>query len=282
MITKLPLNIDYQGKVVVVTGAGGLICGEMAAAFARSGAKVACLDLNKEAVQALANKLKAEGLEAEGYGADVLDSASLQAAHQAILWDFGPCDILINGAGGNNPRATTDNEYHHEAEVGKKSFFDLDAAGVDFVFKLNFQGTLLPTQIFARDMVAKKKGVILNISSMNAYTPLTKIPAYSAAKAGISNFTQWLATHFAGTGIRCNAIAPGFLVSAQNKALLFHSDGSPTPRSEKILNGTPTGRFVEGDELLGAALFLCDDRAASAITGVVLPVDAGFSAYCGV
>jgi len=281
-MVNLPLNIDFSGKVVVVTGAGGLICGAMARAFAQSGAKVAALDLNEDAVKALANDLKAEGFICEGYKANVLEPAALEEVHQAVLRDLGPCDILVNGAGGNNPRATTDNEYHHEAKEGGKSFFDLDAGGVDFVFKLNFQGTLLPTQTFAKDMVAKKHGCILNISSMNAYTPLTKIPAYSAAKAGISNFTQWLATHFAGTGIRCNAIAPGFLVSAQNKALLFNEDGTPTARSAKILNGTPTGRFVDADELLGATLFLCDDKSASAITGVVLPVDAGFAAYSGV
>ena len=281
-MANLPLNIDYSGKVVVVTGAGGLICGAMAAAFARSGAKVACLDLNEDAVKKLASDLKSEGCIAEGYKANVLDPEALEAVHQAVRKDLGPCDILVNGAGGNNPRATTDNEYQHEAREGTKTFFDLDAAGVDFVFKLNFQGTLLPTQAFARDMVEKRSGVILNISSMNAYTPLTKIPAYSAAKAGISNFTQWLATHFAGTGIRCNAIAPGFLVSAQNKALLFNEDGTPTARSAKILNGTPTARFVDAEELIGATLFLCDDKSASAITGVVLPVDAGFAAYSGV
>ena len=279
---NLPLNIDFGGKVVVVTGAGGLICGAMARAFAQSGAKVAALDLNEDAVKKLAEEVKAEGYIMEGYKANVLDPEALEAVHQAVLADLGPCDILINGAGGNNPRATTDNEYQHEAKEGGKSFFDLEPNGVDFVFKLNFQGTLLPTQAFAKDMVAKKSGVILNISSMNAYIPLTKIPAYSAAKAGISNFTQWLATHFAGTGIRCNAIAPGFLVSAQNKALLFNEDGTPTARSAKILNGTPTGRFVDADELIGATLFLCDDKAASAITGVVLPVDAGFAAYSGV
>ena len=279
---NLPLNIDYTGKVVVVTGAGGLICGAMARAFAQSGAKVAALDLNEDAVKALAAEVKAEGFIMEGYKANVLEPEALEAVHQQVLRDLGPCDILVNGAGGNNPRATTDNEYQHEAKEGGKSFFDLEASGVDFVFKLNFQGTLLPTQAFAKDRVEKKAGVILNISSMNAYTPLTKIPAYSAAKAGISNFTQWLATHFAGTGIRCNAIAPGFLVSAQNKALLFNEDGTPTARSEKILKGTPTGRFVDADELLGATLFLCDDKSASAITGVVLPVDAGFAAYSGV
>ena len=279
---QLPLNIDYSGKVVVVTGAGGLICGAMARAFAQSGAKVAALDLNEEAVKKLADELTAEGYICKGYKANVLESEALEEVHQAVLKDFGGCDILVNGAGGNNPRATTDNEYQHEAKEGGKSFFDLEPSGVDFVFKLNFQGTLLPTQAFAKDMVAKKSGCILNISSMNAYTPLTKIPAYSAAKAGISNFTQWLATHFAGTGIRCNAIAPGFLVSAQNKSLLFNDDGTPTARSAKILNGTPCKRFVDAQELLGATLFLCDDKAASAITGVVLPIDCGFAAYSGV
>ena len=279
---QLPLNIDYSGKVVVVTGAGGLICGAMARAFAQSGAKVAALDLNEEAVKKLADELTAEDFICKGYKANVLESAALEEVHQAVLKDFGKCDILVNGAGGNNPRATTDNEYQHEAKEGGKSFFDLEPSGVDFVFKLNFQGTLLPTQAFAKDMVEKKGGCILNISSMNAYTPLTKIPAYSAAKAGISNFTQWLATHFAGTGIRCNAIAPGFLVSAQNKSLLFNDDGTPTARSAKILNGTPCKRFVDAQELLGATLFLCDDKAASAITGVVLPIDCGFAAYSGV
>ncbi len=279
---NLPLNIDFKDKIVVVTGAGGLICGAMARAFAQSGAKVAALDLNEDAVKKLADELVAEGFVCKGYKANVLEPESLESVHQAVLKDLGSCDILVNGAGGNNPRATTDNEYQHEAKEGGKSFFDLEASGVDFVFKLNFQGTLLPTQVFAKDMVAKKKGVILNVSSMNAYTPLTKIPAYSAAKAGISNFTQWLATHFAGTGIRCNAIAPGFLVSAQNKALLFNEDGTPTARSAKILNGTPMNRFVDADELLGATLFLCDDKSASAITGVVLPIDCGCASYSGV
>ena len=279
---KLPININYKDKVVVITGAGGLICGAIARAFAQSGAKVAALDLNEQAVKTLADELKSEGFICEGYKANVLDPEALEKVHAAVLADLGECDILVNGAGGNNPRATTDNEYQHEAKEGGKSFFDLEADGVDFVFKLNFQGTLLPTQVFAKDMVAKKAGCILNISSMNAYTPLTKIPAYSAAKAGISNFTQWLATHFAGTGIRCNAIAPGFLVSAQNYKLLFNEDGTPTARSAKILNGTPMGRFVDASELLGGTLFLCNDKCASAITGVVLPIDCGFAAYSGV
>ena len=279
---NLPLNVDFTGKVVVVTGAGGVLCGDMARAYAQAGAKVAALDLNDVAVKKLAEDCKAVGFICEGYKCNVLDPEVIEAVHQQVLADLGPCDILVNGAGGNNPRATTDNEYQHEAKEGQKTFFDLEASGVDFVFKLNFQGTLLPTQAFAKDMVARGTGNILNISSMNAYIPLTKIPAYSAAKAGISNFTQGLATHFAGTGIRCNAIAPGFLVSNQNRALLFNPDGTPTARSAKILNGTPMGRYVNSEELLGGLFFLTDDKAASAVTGVVLPIDAGFAAYSGV
>lgn len=278
----LPLNVDYTDKVVVVTGAGGILCSDMARAFAKAGAKVAALDLNEEAVKKLADEIKADGYKCEGFKANVLEPEMMESVHQQILEVYGKCDILVNGAGGNNPRATTDNEYQHEAKEGLKSFFELDSAGVDFVFKLNFQGTLIPTQVFAKDMVERKSGCILNISSMNAYTPLTKIPAYSGAKAAISNFTQWLATYFAGTGIRCNAIAPGFLVSNQNRALLFNEDGTPTARSKKILAGTPMGRFVDSNELLGGVLFLCDEKAASAITGVILPIDAGFSAYSGV
>ena len=281
-MANLPLNHDFTGMVVVVIGAGGVLYGDMARAYAIAGAKVAALDLNEEAVKKLADELKAEGYICEGYKANVLDREILESVHEQVLKDLGPCDILINGAGGNNPRATTDNEYHHEAKEGQKTFFDLDSAGVDFVFKLNFQGTLIPAHVFAKDMVERKCGNILNISSMNAYIPLTKIPAYSGAKAGISNFTQWLATHFAGTGIRCNAIAPGFLVSNQNRALLFNPDGTPTARSGKILNGTPMGRFAESEELLGGMFFLTDDKAASAITGVILPIDCGFAAYSGV
>ena len=279
---NLPLSIDYSGKVVVITGAGGVICGAMARAFAQAGAKVAAINRSSAAIEKMAAELKAEGFICNAYTANVLDGEALESVHQAVLRDFGPCDILINGAGGNTPKATTDNEYQHEAKPGSRTFFDLKSEDVDSVLRLNFHGTLLPTQVFAKEMVERKRGCILNISSMNAYTPLTKIPAYSAAKAGVSNFTQWLATHFAGTGIRCNAIAPGFLVSAQNRALLFNEDGTPTARSAKILSSTPCERYVDPEELLGATMFLCDDRAASAITGVVLPVDAGFSAYSGV
>ena len=279
---NLPYQVSFAGKVVVITGAGGVLCGDMARAFAQAGAKVAALDLNEEAVEKLAQELRAQGYICRGYKANVLEREALEAVHQQVVADLGPCDILVNGAGGNNPRATTDNEYQHEAKAGQKTFFDLEAGGVDFVFRLNFQGTLLPTQVFAKDMVERHSGCILNISSMNAFTPLTKIPAYSGAKAAVSNFTQWLATHFAGTGIRCNAIAPGFLVSNQNRALLFNEDGTPTARSGKILRNTPMNRFVDSEELLGGVFFLCDDKAASAITGVVLPIDAGFAAYSGV
>ena len=279
---ELPLNIDFSGKVVVVTGAGGALCGTMARAFAQAGAKVAALNRSVEAIQQMEQECAEEGLTCKAYQVNVLDAEGLETVHQEILRDLGPCDILINGAGGNNPRATSDNEYQHEAKEGQKTFFDLEPDGVDAVFRLNFQGTLLPTQVFAKDMVERRSGCILNISSMNAYIPLTKIPAYSGAKAAVSNFTQWLATHFAGTGIRCNAIAPGFLVSKQNQSLLFNEDGSPTARTKKILSSTPMNRLVKSEELLGGVFFLCDDRAASAVTGVVLPIDGGFSAYSGV
>ena len=279
---NLPLNIDFTGKVVVVTGAGGALCSEMARAYAHAGAKVAALNRSAGRIEALAEELTREGCVCKAYSVNVLDPEGLERVHRQVLADLGPCDILINGAGGNSPLGTTDNEYQHEAQPGQKTFFDLDAAGVEYVFSLNFGGTLLPTQTFAKDMVARGSGSILNISSMNAYLPLTKIPVYSGAKAAISNFTQWLATHFAGTGIRVNAIAPGFLVSNQNHALLFNEDGTPTARSEKILKGTPMGRFVRTEELLGGVFFLTDEKAASAITGVVLPIDCGFSAYSGV
>lgn len=278
----LPLNVDFTGKVVVITGASGAICGTMAKAFAQAGAKVAALYRNPKKGQPIVDAIRQDGGICNGYTGDVTKQADMIAVHEQVLKDFGPCDILINGAGGNNPGATTDIEFHSEAAPGKKSFLDLTIEGIDGVFMLNFSGTLIPTQIFAQDMVEKKQGCILNISSMNAYIPLTKIPAYSAAKAAISNFTQWTATYFATSGVRCNAIAPGFLVSDQNRSLLFNPDGTPSARAQKILNGTPTHRFVENEELLGATFFLCSEKAASAVNGVVLPIDAGFAAYSGV
>lgn len=279
-----PINTDLSGKVAVVTGAGGIICSMLSKALAVAGAKVALLDLNEESAKKYAAEIVRSGGIAKGYKANVLDKQSLADCHAQILKDLGKCDILINGAGGNNPRATTDKEYYEKGDLDSetKSFFDLEQSGVEFVFNLNFIGTLLPTQEFAKDMVDREDCNILNISSMNAYTPLTKIPAYSGAKAAISNFTQWLAVHFSKTGIRVNAIAPGFFSTAQNKKLLWNDDGTPTARTGKILAATPMGRFGEMEELVGATLFLLNKKAASFITGVVIPVDGGFSAYSGV
>lgn len=281
---NLPLNVDLKGKVAVVTGAGGILCGMFAKAIAQSGAKVALLDLNLEAAQRISDEICASGFQARAYKANVLDKDIMEEVHAQVLSNLGPCDILINGAGGNNPRATTTNEYYFEGDIDKDitTFFNLDPKGVEFVFNLNFIGTLIPTQVFAKDMLGRKGSNILNISSMNAFTPLTKIPAYSGAKAAISNFTQWLAVHFSKEGIRVNAIAPGFFVTNQNRNMLFDFDNKPTARTEKILNSTPMGRFGEAEELLGSLLFLLSNDAAGFITGIVVPVDGGFSAYSGV
>ena len=281
---KLPFSLDLSGKTAVITGAGGVLCSMFAKVLAQCGAKTAILDLTLVAAQAVADEITAGGYTAKAYKADVLDKAVMEAVHEEVLRDFGPCDILINGAGGNNPRATTDNEYYLPGDTEKelKTFFNLDSAGVGFVFNLNFLGTLIPTQVFAKDMLDREGCNILNISSMNAYTPLTKIPAYSGAKAAISNFTQWLAVHFSKVGIRVNAIAPGFFVTKQNEKLLFNDDGTPTPRTGKILAATPMGRFGKAEELVGAVMFLLNNDAASFVTGVVIPIDGGFSAYSGV
>ena len=280
----LSFGTDLSGRVAVVTGAGGVLCGMFAKTLAQAGAKVAVLDLNEEAAQAVAQEIENEGGIGKAYKANVLDRASLEEVHAKVLAELGPCDILVNGAGGNNPRANTDKEYFEmgDIEADTKSFFDLDQSGVEFVFNLNFLGTLLPCQIFAKDMIGREGCNILNISSMNAFTPLTKIPAYSGAKAAISNFTQWLAVHFSKVGIRVNAMAPGFFVTKQNEKLLFNEDGTPTPRTEKILAATPMGRFGKAEELNGTLLFLLNNEAAGFITGIVVPVDGGFSAYSGV
>lgn len=280
---KLPFSIDLNGKIVVITGAGGVLCSMFAYAIAECGAKVALLDLNLEAAQKQAELLTNAGFIAKAYKANVLDKVALEAVRNEVQNDFGTCDILINGAGGNNPKATTTNEYYFAGDIDKEviSFFDLDSAGIEFVFNLNFLGTLIPTQVFGADMVSGG-GSIINISSMNAFTPLTKIPAYSGAKAAVSNFTQWLAVHFSKVGIRVNAIAPGFFVTKQNEKMLFNEDGTPTERTDKILNATPMGRFGNEKELIGTLLFLLSEEAASFITGVVIPVDGGFSAYSGV
>lgn len=272
-------------KTAVVTGAGGVLCACFAKCLAQNGYQVALLDINLEAAEQAAAEIVSEGGIAKAFQANVLEKESLEAARDAVHEAFGPITLLLNGAGGNNPKGSTTNEYFRKEDIdaeGVTSFFDLDPSGVEFVFNLNFLGTLLPTQVFAKDLTDAEGGNIINISSMNAFTPLTKIPAYSGAKAAVSNFTQWLAVHFANAGIRVNAIAPGFFVTKQNEALLFHADGTPTPRTGKILSQTPMGRFGKAEELNGALMFLIDDEKASFITGVVLPVDGGFSAYSGV
>lgn len=280
---KLPFQIDLKDKVVVVTGAGGVICSVLAEAMAMTGAKVALLDLNEDAAKNNAKAIEGKGYIARGYKCNVLETESVMAAHDLIVEELGTCDILINGAGGNNPKATTDDEYFVPEDLDNmKTFFDLDPTGVQFVFSLNFMGTLIPTQVFAKDMINKKGASIINISSMNSYTPLTKIPAYSGAKAAITNFTQWLAVHFSKVGIRCNAIAPGFFVTKQNEKLLYNEDGTPTQRTDKILNSTPMGRFGEVEELVGSVLFLACDEASGFVNGCCIPIDGAFASYSGV
>jgi NAD(P)-dependent dehydrogenase (short-subunit alcohol dehydrogenase family) len=275
---KLPYKIDLSGKVAVITGAGGVLMSEFARALAACGAKVALLDINEKAANDVAASI---GENALAIATNCLEKASIETARDVVHEKLGKVDILINGAGGNNPRATCDNEIMIPDTEGVKSFFDLDESGLKFVFDLNITSAFLVTQIFAKDMV-KTGGNIINISSMNAFRPLTKIPAYSAAKAGISNFTEWLAVHFAPCGIRVNAIAPGFFVTNQNRALLFSDDGKPTARTEKILAATPQKRFGEVSDLIGTLLWLISDEASGFVTGVIIPVDGGFNAYSGV
>ena len=279
---KNVLNTDLTGKVAVVTGASGTLCSIFAKALARAGAKVALLGRNMDKLKELADEIEAEGGTAKGYTCNVMNKANCLQVAEDVLADLGPCDILVNGAGGNNARANTDKEYFEMGELESVTFFDLDESGVEMVFNLNFIGTLLPTQAFARQMVGREGCNILNISSINAYLPLTKIPAYSGSKAAVTNFTQWLATYLARSGVRVNAIAPGFFMTEQNHALQFNPDGTPTPRCAHIVNGTPMKRYGELKELIGAMLFLVDERAASFVTGIVLPVDGGYSAFSGV
>lgn len=286
-MTFLPFEIDLKDKVAVVTGGAGVLCGQFVDALAACGAKVAVLDRDLANAEEKASAVQKNGGIAIGIQADVLDKASLKAAHEVVLAKLGPCDILINGAGGNHPLGTTTKEYLFADDLKEKledtiTFFDLDAQGVQFVFNLNFLGTLLPSQEFASDMINRKGSTIINISSMNAFTPLTKIPAYSGAKAAVSNFTQWLAVHMSKVGIRVNGIAPGFFVTAQNEKLLKNEDGSFTERSEKILRNTPMDRFGEAEELVGTMLYLVSEDASSFVNGVVIPVDGAFSAYSGV
>ena len=281
------LNENLKGRVAVITGGGGVLCSGFAKDLASFGVKVAVLDLREDAAQKVVDEINADGGTALAVGCNVLEAESLENARQKINSTLGTCDILINGAGGNSPLGTTTKdtlEFSDLAEKaeGVKTFFDLDAKGIEFVFNLNFLGTLLTTQCFAKDMVGKEHACILNISSMNSYRPLTRIPAYSAAKAAVSNFTQFMAVPFADVGIRVNAIAPGFFSTNQNKTLLFNEDGSLTARSNKIISHTPLRRFGVPSDLTGALIFLCDEEYSGFITGVILPVDGGFSAYSGV
>ena len=278
-------ELDIKGKVAVITGAGGVLCSMFAKTLAREGAKVALLNRTLAHAEVFANEITAEGFTAKAYQVDVTNKKSLEAAHQQVLADFGKCDILINGAGGNHPSGTTTKEYFETGDEKSEdilSFFDLDEEGIRFVFDLNFMGTLLTVQVFAADMIGREGCTIINISSINADRPLTKIPAYSGAKAAISNLTQWLAVHFSRTGIRVNAIMPGFFVTRQNQRMLFEEDGTPTARTRKILASTPMDRFGDPKELNGALLFLVNEKASSFVTGAVIPVDGGFTAYSGV
>ena len=275
---KLPYQIDLSDKIVVVTGGGGVLMAEFGRALAQCGAKVALLDINEKAAQEIAESI---GENAIGIGTNCLVKESIIAARDVIHEKWGKVNFLINGAGGNNPRASSDNEYMTPDTEGCKTFFDLEESGLKFVFDLNITSAFLVTQVFAEDMI-QTGGNIINISSMNAFRPLTKIPAYSAAKAGISNFTQWLAVHFAPCNIRVNGIAPGFFVTNQNRALLFNEDGTPTARTGKILAGTPQKKFGEVSDLIGTLLWLASDEASGFVTGVIIPVDGGFNAYSGV
>lgn len=276
--------MGIKNKIAVITGAGGVLCSSFAKCLAKEGAAVMLLDINKESAELVAKEIIAEGGVAEAFGCNVLDKCSIKSVHNEILEKYGKVNILINGAGGNNPRATLSKEYYEEGDENiedVKTFFNLEKEDFSFVFDLNLMGTLLPSQEFSRDMLGND-GVIINVSSMNAFKPLTKIPAYSSAKSAVSNFTEWLSVYFAESKIRVNAIAPGFFVTKQNKDLLFDKEGNPTPRTEKILRSTPMGRFGKPEELNGTLLFLADNEKSSFVTGVIIPVDGGFNAYSGV
>ena len=280
-------QVDLKGSTALVTGGGGILCSTIAQALAQSGAKVAIADLREEAAAGVAEIINQAGGQALAVACNVLEKESLEQARAVIENKFGAPDILVNGAGGNHPKGTTSKPYLLPEDLkeqieGVTSFFDLDPKGIEFVFNLNFLGTLLPTQVFARAMAENGKGSILNVSSMNAFTPLTKIPAYSGAKAAVSNFTQWLAVHFSKVGVRVNAIAPGFFLTDQNRSLLTHPDGSLTERGQTIISQTPMGRYGNPEDLLGAVLWLLSNEAAGFVTGTVIPIDGGFSAFSGV
>jgi NAD(P)-dependent dehydrogenase (short-subunit alcohol dehydrogenase family) len=281
----LPFRVDLKGKVAVVTGGSGVLGSAMCKALARCGARVAILGRDGEKAQRLADELVRDGGAARGLSCDVLDRAAVEATAQEVQATLGSCDILINGAGGNHPKGTSGLEVFEPAAAkgpAETNFFDLEVAGFEFVFDLNLLGTLLPSQIFGKQMVGRPGCTIINVSSMSAYRPLTKVAAYSAAKAAINNFTQWLATHLAPAGIRVNAIAPGFFLTEQNHKLLIQDDGGYTPRARKVIAQTPMRRFGQPEELLGALLWLSDSSASGFVTGTIVPIDGGFSAYAGV
>lgn len=275
---KLPFKVDLKDKIIAITGAGGILMSEFAKALAECDAKVALLDINEQAVNSVAEKINGNVIAIK---CDCLNKDSVINAKSQIEKKFGKVNFLINGAGGNSPKATCDNEFMMPDLKDKKTYFDLDISGIKFVFDLNITTAFIVTQVFSEDMI-KTGGNIINISSMNAFCPLTKIPAYSAAKAGINNFTQWLAVHLAPCNIRVNAIAPGFFVTNQNRALLYDEMGNLTKRSIKILSHTPQNRFGKVNDLIGTLLWLADDNASGFVTGTIIPIDGGFSSYSGV